>query len=287
MSNYYSVRIGRVPGIYLTWKECEENVKGYSKAQYKKFESKEKAEEYIKQNENAKIENNIKIEKIKIEEKYDMLVNNDYNFDECVNVYTDGSCINNGGNNAIGGYGIYFDNMNYKNLSKKLKKKEGYSITNNRAELKAILETLKIMVGEEKEIIIHTDSMYCIQVLLGTNTYKKILEGKKVPNSDYIKKCHKYVKKLNIKFHHVLAHTNKQDKHSLGNDKADKLANKAIIKNIYKIKLTFGKYEGKTLNEIYHDDKKYLYWCVNNSNKQIHDIKLFLDTVSKTTYKMN
>lgn len=280
MSNYYSVIIGRVPGIYLTWKECEENVKGYSKAQYKKFESKEKAEEYMKQNKNTKIEE--KIEKTKIEEKYDILVNNDYNFDECINVYTDGSCINNGSDDAIGGYGIYFDKTNYKNISKKLKKKEGYSITNNRAELKAILETLKIMVGEEKEIIIHTDSMYCIQVLLGANTYKKILEGKKVPNSDYIKKCHKYLKKkLNVKFHHILAHTNKQDFHSLGNDKADKLANKATIKNLGEIKFTFGKYEGKTLNEIYHDDEKYLYWCVNNSKKQIHDIKLFLDTVSK------
>jgi ribonuclease HI len=70
---------------------------------------------------------------------------------------------------------------------------------------------------------------YCVQVLLGTNTNNKIEEGKEVPNSDYIKKCQKYLLKMsNIKFHHVLAHTNKRDIHSIGNDKADKLANEAI-----------------------------------------------------------
>lgn len=47
MVNYYAVKKGKIPGIYLTWKECEENVKGYSMAKYKKFESKEEAEEYM------------------------------------------------------------------------------------------------------------------------------------------------------------------------------------------------------------------------------------------------
>ena len=32
----------------------------------------------------------------------------------------------------------------------------------------------------------------------------------------------------NIKFHHVEAHTNRTDKHSVGNDHADRLANKAV-----------------------------------------------------------
>ncbi|WP_018923404.1 ribonuclease H [Salsuginibacillus kocurii] len=41
---YYVVWKGRQPGIYSTWKECEEQVKGYSGASFKSFPSKEEAE---------------------------------------------------------------------------------------------------------------------------------------------------------------------------------------------------------------------------------------------------
>ena len=34
---YYGVRKGRNIGIYNTWKECEENVRGYPGAEYKSF----------------------------------------------------------------------------------------------------------------------------------------------------------------------------------------------------------------------------------------------------------
>ena len=32
MSYYYAVRIGKIPGLYRTWKECETQVSGYSGA---------------------------------------------------------------------------------------------------------------------------------------------------------------------------------------------------------------------------------------------------------------
>lgn len=35
----YAVRVGKSPGVYFTWAECEENVKGYSGAEYKSFKS--------------------------------------------------------------------------------------------------------------------------------------------------------------------------------------------------------------------------------------------------------
>ncbi|RIB26388.1 hypothetical protein C2G38_2064978 [Gigaspora rosea] len=34
---YYAVKIGRQPGIYLTWDECLAQVKGFSGSKYKKF----------------------------------------------------------------------------------------------------------------------------------------------------------------------------------------------------------------------------------------------------------
>ena len=37
--NYYAVHVGRKPGVYKTWKDCEKQVKGFPKARYKKFSS--------------------------------------------------------------------------------------------------------------------------------------------------------------------------------------------------------------------------------------------------------
>ncbi|XP_055934079.1 uncharacterized protein LOC129963622 [Argiope bruennichi] len=34
---FYAVRVGRKPGIYMSWAECEAQVKGFPKASYKKF----------------------------------------------------------------------------------------------------------------------------------------------------------------------------------------------------------------------------------------------------------
>ena len=39
---------GRKIGIFNTWKECEEQVKGYSNAVYKKFSTYEEALEFIR-----------------------------------------------------------------------------------------------------------------------------------------------------------------------------------------------------------------------------------------------
>jgi ribonuclease HI len=40
---YYAVRKGRVTGIYETWEECEQQIKYFKNAQFKKFKTKKKA----------------------------------------------------------------------------------------------------------------------------------------------------------------------------------------------------------------------------------------------------
>ncbi len=45
--NFYAVKVGMTPGIYKTWAECEANVKGYPKANYKGFATLEEAKEYM------------------------------------------------------------------------------------------------------------------------------------------------------------------------------------------------------------------------------------------------
>ncbi|KAJ2984867.1 hypothetical protein NUW58_g5834 [Xylaria curta] len=44
---YYAVRAGNIPGVYLTWTECQEQTAGFRGASYKSFTSREDAEAYV------------------------------------------------------------------------------------------------------------------------------------------------------------------------------------------------------------------------------------------------
>ena len=44
---YYAVRKGLVPGIYTSWGECQQNINGFSGAEYKGFSTKEEAEAFL------------------------------------------------------------------------------------------------------------------------------------------------------------------------------------------------------------------------------------------------
>ncbi|XP_002730361.1 ribonuclease H1-like [Saccoglossus kowalevskii] len=46
---FYAVRVGRKPGVYNTWPECEKQVKEFPKARYKKFPLLSQAWEFVKQ----------------------------------------------------------------------------------------------------------------------------------------------------------------------------------------------------------------------------------------------
>lgn len=133
-----------------------------------------------------------------------------------LNIYTDGGCINNGSDDAIAGYGVYFEGNEYNNISKRI---DGLQ-TNNRAELTAILEALKT-VNSEDNIIIHTDSEYCIKGIKGINKINK--------NGDLFKKIKELVdlRDGDTIFKKVLGHSGNDD----GNSKADNLATQAILNN--------------------------------------------------------
>lgn len=44
---FYAVKVGKIPGIYGTWSETEEQVKGFPGAVYKSFSTEEDAIRYI------------------------------------------------------------------------------------------------------------------------------------------------------------------------------------------------------------------------------------------------
>ena len=141
-----------------------------------------------------------------------------------MNVYTDGSLIRKNGK-IYCGYGIHFSNNEYKNISKSFTK---LPITNNRAELYAIYKSLKICnkINHTKKCVsIYSDSEYCIKTF---NSWLNnwIKNKKEYKNKDLIDKIKSIIdkKEFEIKFIHILAHTNNKDIHSICNNIADNLA---------------------------------------------------------------
>jgi len=227
--SFYAVAKGRQVGIYTTWSDCKINTDGYPKPVFKKFSTKEEAEKFITDN-SSKVETpnlSVAIAKSKPAKKIDKI--DESNFEADYFVYTDGSCSNNGKVDAMAGIGIYFGENDTRNVSQRVHGKQ----SNNTAELGAILHLYDIIekdINAGKKIAIVSDSEYAIRCAT-TYGLKCADEGwkKDIPNKDVVKKIYElYNDRPNVKFLHVMAHTEKSDVHSIGNDGADKLANNAI-----------------------------------------------------------
>ncbi len=224
---FYSVHKGHVPGIYSTWKECEKQIHKFEGAIFKKFENEEDAKKFMeagfgdkKPNFLAKKENSDKKNKKKIEDECDGV-----DEDSKIYIYTDGSFIKNKSGDKAG-YGIYIPSKNLSISAPLLNQK----LTNNRAEMTAIIESFKYLDEEdfEKKICIFTDSQYSIYIFGDTGErYEKnnfINEGKQVPNIDLIKKALELKRKHKFVLLKVRAHTGEKDIHSKNNEIVDKLA---------------------------------------------------------------
>ena len=195
-------------------------------------------------------------------------------------VYTDGSCSNNGKPNATAGIGVYFGMTDPRNVSERVQGKQ----SNNTAELGAILKVYEILekdILSGKEIGIVSDSEYAIRCITsyGEKCAKKHWKDD-IPNKDLVRKLYElYSNKPNIQFIHVNAHTGKQDPHSIGNDEADKLANKAIgleacpYSKIY-LNVSFArKDEAKSLGAKWDSSKKK--WYIDSTSNKDELLRLF------------
>lgn len=78
-----------------------------------------------------------------------------------INVWTDGSCLNNGKSEAASAFGVYYKDNDERNYASLL---EFGRHTNNKAELTAIMYAM-IMDFQEHHLTIHTDSQYSINCL--------------------------------------------------------------------------------------------------------------------------
>ena len=226
---YYAVANGRTIGIFKTWAECKESVNGFKNAIYKKFSTKAEAEIFVV---DSKVEDSIENTVVTEEEHNEITKitdDTDDDFKPDYYVYTDGACSNNGRKNAMAGIGIYFGKDDPRNVSREVVGKQ----TNNTAELTAIIETFYIIeddLDNNMNVCIVSDSEYAIRCV--TSYGRKCDRAswkKKMPNKELVKTVYQlYKDRTNVRFKHIMAHTSETDIHSLGNDKADLLANMAI-----------------------------------------------------------
>jgi len=235
MKTYYVVHKGIKPGIYSSWNDCKKQVDKFEGAIFKKFTDPEEAGKFLingfgqgkkprivtrRENDDKKNDNKI------LEQQEDISPK--------IFVYTDGSCIRQKNKISVAGYGIYIPDKNIK-VSKPLLNQK---ITNNRAEMTAIIESFNYLNQEDfdKKICILTDSQYSMYIFNGTgeryekNGYKN--DGKDVPNIDLIKKILELKRLHNIILLKVRAHTGKEDIHSKNNEIADKLATSGALSTL-------------------------------------------------------
>lgn len=222
--SFYSIARGKEVGIFSTWDECKPHITGIKGAVYKKFITKEAAEQFLIENKQPTM-----CETDKIPTKTSIIDIHDDDFTPDYYVYTDGACSKNGSSQANAGLGIFFRDNDPRNTSKRVQGKQ----TNNTAELGAIIETYNLIKDDilyGKEISIVSDSNYAIRCV---TSYGQKCEKKEwkddIPNREMVKTAYELYKNIpNVRFLHIMAHTTNTDIHSYGNENADRLANEAI-----------------------------------------------------------
>ncbi len=283
---FYVVHKGHQTGIYFTWDECKKNVDKYEGAIFKKFTDEKEAIEFLKNGFGLNIKPKCvtrkeNTDKKNIEKITDAEV--DAITEDAIFIYTDGSCIRMNNGITIAGYGIYIPTLNISVSAPLLNQK----LTNNRAEMTAIIESIKYLTPEDltKKINILTDSQYSMYIFHGTgeryekNNFKN--NGIDVPNIDLIKELLHLKRTYNIDLFKVRAHTSKKDKHSINNDIVDKLATKGAFSTIKQNKMT-SSIIFKNTNE--STENNYTY---DSANESTNDDSINESTNDSTDYHLN
>ena len=179
---YYVVKRGHHAGVYYSWPECQKEVAGFPGAVFKGFVTKEEAEAFWgkpiadapkasaapQRNTGISIETAEKLYPAHTNPMDESLFSFDGHevrivFPDELVIYTDGSCLMNP--NGPGGFAAVFLSTDGREL---LRLTGGEpSSTNNRMELRAAYEALKILNdGRKHRITFHTDSKYLQQAIM-------------------------------------------------------------------------------------------------------------------------
>lgn len=177
-----------------------------------------------------------------------------------IDVYTDGSCTNNGKRNAIGGIGVFFGDGDRNNISRHVPASADLNITNQTMELLACCEAIEVFYGQTVTsggpaaapaasasavpsfmLRICSDSEYTVKSM---NCWVRSWEmadwktsaHRPVANLGLIRRLHGLRNAHNVHFVHVPAHrkcpdgraSEQERRHWYGNMRADELARASI-----------------------------------------------------------
>ncbi|MBQ3932642.1 MAG: ribonuclease H family protein [Lachnospiraceae bacterium] len=194
MSNkYYAVKVGRNPGIYMTWDECKEQVNKYPKAEFKSFTTMEEAHAFMEN----------KIVEVEIDSKDTAVAYVDGSFNVDTMVY---------------GYGVVMMYHGREEYYKGSGNEENMSAMRNVAgEILGATYAMKYAYDHDiKNLVIYHDYEGIAKWCLGE------WKTNKLETQTYKNKYQEYSKKVNISFVKVKGHSG--DKY---NDLADALAKEA------------------------------------------------------------
>jgi viroplasmin and RNaseH domain-containing protein len=197
--HYYGVREGREIGVYENWSDCEYQVKGYSGAEYKKFNTYEEALSFI--NGKEKTDKGKKLATLK---------------DNEIIAYVDGSFDK---NNRYYSYGVVIFTLEGKeNFSQKENDDNMVDMRNVAGEIRGAMFAMEQAIMKKKEILyLHYDYMGIEKWAIGewktnkygTQRYKKYFDSIK--------------DKIKVVFIKVKAHSGDEY-----NEEADRLAKEAL-----------------------------------------------------------
>lgn len=219
---FYAVRKGRSPGVYRTWDEAKAQVQGFHGPEFKKFDTLEDAEEFVKGRKQTRLTDFFG----EAGQRPDPQEN-----DRTLICFTDGSTIGNGRADARGGYAVVWPYHQELDCSIPL-----FPATNNKAEYSAVIHAFAqadtLDPERKKTLIVYSDSELLINSMTKwlagwrRNGYKKA-DGQPVKNLDLVKAIEAAMAARPTSFRHVRAHTGGQTWEAINNDKVDRLARAA------------------------------------------------------------
>lgn len=254
--SFYAVAKGHSIGIFLTWPECEKQTKGFPAARFKKFKTRDEAQQFIAINKKPgdaisslqrlsshdgrakKVDSKIfrskpydrpsgsKKEIIILDSppatgKLENAASGDAATGKNAIVYTDGACSNNGRKSAQAGIGVFWGIGDPRNVSEPLLGRA----TNNRAEIHAAVRAIKDAKSSGFEsVTIKTDSQFMIDSMTKwLNGWKKrnwkLSTGGDVKNKEDFQELEKASEGIKVIWEKVAAHCG-----IAGNEAADRLA---------------------------------------------------------------
>lgn len=269
---FYAVHKGKQRGIYTDWNECKKNIFGVRHPVFKKFDTKEQAQHFLihgfgtKTNQSMADTLGVGVGD-QVAEGDIGAVNSIGDDTHIIHAFTDGSLIRkknkNGETKLLCGYGIYIpayglmEELRYAGTIRDNK-------TNNRGELKAIIEALNYILDfidkaiggvgggdgdgghgditeneklKKTKIVLYTDSSYSKLIMGDTGVkYRKAgylvskKSGEEVKNADMVQEIMEIRDRIStygieLIVKHVYAHTNLDTFEANGNRLADEYAN--------------------------------------------------------------